>query len=195
MMSPTKWNSGNADKPGVYFDEENRRHLNSIRSAYASAALNLASHDKKDQARKLLERCDQMMDQGNFPYGMVSRFQEHNSISMGMLQACYFSDDTVLAKKIIKSLKKDLEQQLNYYANLDASQQDAFDYVVDSRGRKGGDKNEAEDLLAQIQMLEAEMFGGKKKDVQGVIQTPPIDTTVKKAEAPKKPDSNKPKTK
>jgi hypothetical protein len=33
---------GNANVPGVYFDEENRRHLNSIRQAYASAAMSLA---------------------------------------------------------------------------------------------------------------------------------------------------------
>ena len=34
-----KFAFGNADKPGVYFDEENRRHLNSIRMAYAQAAV------------------------------------------------------------------------------------------------------------------------------------------------------------
>ncbi|MEJ7586079.1 MAG: hypothetical protein WKI04_00825 [Ferruginibacter sp.] len=28
---------GNADKAGVYFDEENRKHLNNIRLAYAQA--------------------------------------------------------------------------------------------------------------------------------------------------------------
>ncbi len=29
---------GNADKPGVYYDEENRRHLNTIRMQYAQVA-------------------------------------------------------------------------------------------------------------------------------------------------------------
>ena len=50
MMS--KFASGNADKPGVYFDEENRRHLNTIRMAYASAAMDLAQKDKKEELKK-----------------------------------------------------------------------------------------------------------------------------------------------
>ncbi len=32
---------GNADKQGVYYDEENRRHLNSIRMAHSQVAFSL----------------------------------------------------------------------------------------------------------------------------------------------------------
>jgi hypothetical protein len=109
---------GNADKAGVYFDEENRRHLNSIRLAYASAAANLADHGKKDEARKLLNKCDKNMDPGNFGYGSVSRFQQHNYISFQFLEACYKAGDTVLAQKVAGAVKKDLEQQFAYYASL-----------------------------------------------------------------------------
>ncbi len=42
-----KFNFGNANVPGVYFDEENRRHLNSIRLAYAQAAGSLADKGRK----------------------------------------------------------------------------------------------------------------------------------------------------
>ncbi len=149
----TKFVSGNADKAGVYFDEENRRHLNSIRQAYAMAAFNLAQNDKKPEAIKLLEKCDKMMLQENFPYGMVSRGQQHNYISKIMLQACYLAGDTTLAAKISKSLKKDLEQQLSYYASLDEERESVFDYT-DQRGKKGGDKNEAESMLMQLQFFE-----------------------------------------
>jgi hypothetical protein len=109
---------GNADKAGVYFDEENRRHLNSIRNAYASAANNLADHDRKEEAKKLLQKCDKHMLEDNFGYGMVSRYQQHNYYSMQFLLACYKAGDTTLANKVNQSLKKDLQQQMTYYAAL-----------------------------------------------------------------------------
>ncbi len=110
---------GNADKAGVYFDEENRRHLNTLRMQYSSAAINLADNDRKEDAKKLLEKCDKMMLQENFPYGMVARNQQHNQISGQFLLACYKSGDTILAQKVSSSLRKDLEQQVAYYASLD----------------------------------------------------------------------------
>ncbi len=113
-----KFAFGNADKPGVYFDEENRRHLNSIRLAYASAAANLADHGKKEEATKLLEKCDKGMLEENFGYGMVSRFQQHDYISLQFLEACYKAGDTTLAQKVSGQVKKDLEEQMSYYANL-----------------------------------------------------------------------------
>ncbi|MFT3680894.1 MAG: DUF2723 domain-containing protein [Ferruginibacter sp.] len=109
---------GSCERPGVYFDEENRRHLNTIRLAYASAASNLADHGRKDDAKKLLQKCDKNMLDENFAYGMVSRFQQQNYISLQFLEACYKAGDTVLAAKVNKSIKKDLEQQMNYYAAM-----------------------------------------------------------------------------
>ncbi len=114
----SKFVFGNADKPGVYYDEENRRHLNSIRLAYATAAANLADHGKKDEAKKLLEKCDKNMLDENFAYGMVSGSQQHNYISLQFLEACYKAGDTTLAQKVSKSVRKDLQQQMAYYAAL-----------------------------------------------------------------------------
>jgi hypothetical protein len=145
----TKFASGNADKPGVYFDEENRRHLNTIRMAYASAALDLAVKNKKEEARKMLNKVDKMMLEENFPYGMASRNQQHNYISHLLVQAAYAAEDTVLAAKITRSLKKDLEQQLRYYESLDEQKAEAFD---GSRG--GGDKVMAEQLLMRLMQFE-----------------------------------------
>jgi len=114
----TKFAFGSADKPGVYFDEENRRHLASIRLAYATAAASLAEHGNKEDAKKLLEKCDKGMLDENFGYGMVSRFQQHNYISLQFLEACYKAGDTTLAAKVSSSVKKDLQQQMTYYAKL-----------------------------------------------------------------------------
>jgi hypothetical protein len=53
------------------------------------------------------------------PYGMTSnRGNFHNSISVEFLEAAYRCGDLTLAKKVHTSLKKDLEQQLNYYRSL-----------------------------------------------------------------------------
>lgn len=150
----SKFSSGNADKPGVYYDEENRRHLNSIRMAYASVALDMAQKNKKEEAKKLLTKVDKMMLEENFAYGMTSRNQQHNYISLLMLQASYASEHTLLVAKINKSLKKDLEQQLSYYASMDENNLGNFDYVADQSGRRGGDKNMAEQFLQRIMQLE-----------------------------------------
>lgn len=117
---------GNADKKGVYFDEENRRHLNSIRLAYAQAAGNLADAGKSAEAKQLLNKCDKMMLEENIPYGMVSRYQQHNQIAMQLLYAAYKAGDNELAVKINKSLHKDMEQQASYYQGLSDNKRDAL---------------------------------------------------------------------
>lgn len=135
---------GNANVKGVYFDEENRRHLNSIRLAYAQAAGNLADNGKKDEAKKMLQKCDQGMLDENFSYGMVSRYQQHNYISLQFLEACYKAGDTALAEKVSRSVKKDLEQQMNYYANLDENKAEQF----------RSDNEQAANFLRGIQQIE-----------------------------------------
>jgi Protein of unknown function (DUF2723) len=180
----TKFASGNADKAGVYFDEENRRHLNSIRMAYAVAALDMAQKDKKEEARKMLNKADKMMLEENFPYGMVSRNQQQNYISMLMLQAAYASEDTVLAARITKSLKKDLEQQVSYYNSLDEDKASSFDYVADQSGRRGGDKNAAEQFLMRIAQMEQQFKGqfAPPTEAPGKVNTQPVKPgdTIKK---------------
>jgi hypothetical protein len=116
--------SGNADKKGVYFDEENRRHLNTIRSTYTDLALDLSSQNRNEEARKVLQKVDKMMDPDNFGYGMTSRGNQHNRNSLIFLQACYLAGDKELAKKVGDALKKDLEQQMRYYNSLSGSKAD-----------------------------------------------------------------------
>jgi len=116
-----KFAFGNADKPGVYFDEENRRHLNTIRTAYAELAMDLAAKNRKQEATQVLERCDKMLNKDNFDYGMTSRGNMHNRNSLLFLEACYMSGDSTLAKKVETSVKNDLNQQMRYYNSLSGS--------------------------------------------------------------------------
>ena len=113
-----KFSFGNADKPGVYFDEENRRHLNGIRSAYAELAIDLASKNRKEDARAVLNKVDKMMLESNFGYGLTSRGNLHNRNSLLFLEACYLAGDKALIQKVSTAVKKDLQQQVNYYNAL-----------------------------------------------------------------------------
>ncbi|MHA4807768.1 glycosyltransferase family 117 protein [Flavitalea flava] len=156
-----KFAYGNADKEGVYYDEENRRHLNSIKYAHAQVALSLATAGKKDSARKVLERFDQHVLQSNFPYGMTSNQNNlHDYFSFRFLEACYVADDFTLAKKVSSSLKKDLEQQMRYYKSLGENMPDeqlAINAQMLMQG-KGGNLTErqasfAQDILSSYQIL------------------------------------------
>ena len=123
-----KFAFGNANVPGVYFDEENRRHLNTLRMQYGQVASYLADNGKKDEAKALLERCDKNMLQQNFPYGMASRRQQQDQISYGFLVAAYKAGDTVLAKKVSDALRTDLEQQVIYFNSLNDNMQAPLAY-------------------------------------------------------------------
>jgi transmembrane protein TMEM260 (protein O-mannosyltransferase) len=110
---------GGAEKEGVYYDEENRRHLNSIRLAHAELAQSLVTAGKKDSARKVLEHFDEHVRESNFPYGMTTNYgNQQDAISTQFLLACYQSGDLTLAAKVKASLKKDLQQQMRYYKSL-----------------------------------------------------------------------------
>lgn len=123
-----KFRFGNANIPGVYFDEENRRHLNGLRMQFAQVANDLITKGRKEDAKSLLEKGDKNILQQNFPYAMPSRRQQQNSISAQYLYAAYKAGDTVLAKKISDALRKDLQQQIFYFNNLDANKQVSLEY-------------------------------------------------------------------
>jgi hypothetical protein len=156
-----KFGYGNAITPGVYYDEENRRHLNTLRAAHAQLALSLIDAGKKDSARNLLEHFDKNVQESNFPYGMTSnRGNQHNRISMSFLLASYESGDQALAAKVAASVKKDLTQQMRYYNSLGESmsnEQLAINAQMVMQG-KGGNLSEkqagfANDILSSFQML------------------------------------------
>jgi len=156
-----KFNYGNAKTPGVYFDEENRRHLNSIRSSTAILAMALADEQKKDSARKILHRYDDNVLQENVPYGFTSnRSNMHNRISMSFLYASYKAGDTVLANKVSTSVRSDLNEQLRYYRLLgdqvtnDQLASDAMNYLQNKPNNITERQAPfAQDIYSSFQML------------------------------------------
>ena len=130
----TKFAFGNAKNPTVYYDEENRRHLNSIRLAVAQIAQALVSEGKLDSARQILRKMDSETNEKSFPYGMTSnRGNQHNYFSYLFLQACYNSGELNLAKKVSASIMKDLKQEVAYYKSLgDAMSEDQFQQGIEA---------------------------------------------------------------
>ncbi|HLK30630.1 MAG TPA: DUF2723 domain-containing protein [Puia sp.] len=183
-----KFAYGNADKEGVYFDEENRRHLNSIRLATSQIALSLVDAGKKDSAKNVLEHFDQHVRESNFPYGMTSnRGNQQDAISTNFLQACYAAGDLTLAKKVSASLKKDLQQQMRYYKSLGDDQNMSDEQLATNAYMllqgKGGNLSERQGQFVQdifttyrmtMQISEMEKQYNPGKATPGTEKAPPI---------------------
>lgn len=166
-----KFAYGNANVPGVYFDEENRRHLNIIRRASTEEALDLAEKNRKDDAKKILNQCDKMMLTGNFPYGLASKGNDHDRLSLGFAEACYRSGDTVLAAKVIKEVKTDLQQQMIFYNALTGTKAENMEQ----------EKEMAQNLLQALDQMQ-QVYGlrgitSPEKPNLGADTQPAIDTT------------------
>ncbi|MFZ9661507.1 MAG: hypothetical protein ACO29O_06470, partial [Chitinophagaceae bacterium] len=133
-----KFAFGNAENHGVYFDEENRRHLLGIRQAYAEAASNLAAQGKNEDAKALLQKVDKGIPDSTVPYGMVSRGNQHDYLSILIAEAAYKSGDFELGDKIVKKVRKDIEEQISYYAylgNMSSNElANAIQEILDNKG-------------------------------------------------------------
>ena len=161
VMTSDKFQYGSANKPGVYFDEENRRHINSIRSSTSILAMALCDQNQKDSARKVLHRYDDNVSLENCPYGFTSnRGNMHDRISMSFLLASYRAGDLPLAKKVSASIKSDLNEQLRYYRMLGDQQsndqiaQDAMSYMQNKpNGISDKQVPFVQDIYSSFQML------------------------------------------
>jgi hypothetical protein len=158
-----KYGFGNADKKGVYFDEENRRHLLNIRSVYAEAAGNMADLGRKDEAQKLLDKVEKGIDPDNMGYAMVSRFSSHNQTGLLYLEAAYKAGKTDLAEKVRAAMRKDLEQQKRYY-----------DYLKNNRPELFGGQLEGTEVLLNDAMLQV-LDAIEKKYVLKTPDAPPAE--------------------
>ncbi len=104
--------------PGVYFDEPNRRMLQSIRNAYTKLGVALVKENKKGKALEVLNRQDSLFLPGNMPYALTSPGNMHNLWSMEIVYAYYLAGDPKKAEVISQQLIKDMEQQMRYYRSL-----------------------------------------------------------------------------
>jgi len=114
-------------KKGAYFDEENRHHGLSIRTAFAEAAGDNADIGRKDTALKLLSKCESTINSDDLPYASISsRSSSHNLYGLYYLEACYKAGNMQLAEKVKQALRKDMQQQKSYYNYLRENREDLF---------------------------------------------------------------------
>ncbi len=111
----TKYEFGGAGRKGMYFDEENRRHILNIRSIFGEAAGNLADKGRKEDAQRLINKVEAGISIENLPYAMTSRYNSHNQTALIYLEACYKAGMNELAEKVRLDVRKDLEDQKKYY--------------------------------------------------------------------------------
>jgi hypothetical protein len=147
-----KFAFGSANIPGVYYDEENRRHLVGIRQSYAEAANKLAIDGDSAKARELLQIADKNLLEENIPYAMVSRQNQHNTISVQFVEAAYRAGDKKLAAKVSAAVMKDVNEQLAYYAYLgDMSVPELLQAVQDILSNKADNlSNEQRQIFIEI---------------------------------------------
>jgi len=125
-----KFRGGNAHIPGVYFDEENRRHLLTIRATFAEAAGNLGDKGDKARAQQLLNKAESLIAPVNMPYGMTGRFGSHNQTGLIYLEGAYKAGHMELAARIKASLLKDMKEQKAYYEYLKTEKEDFYASVA-----------------------------------------------------------------
>lgn len=176
----TKFDFGGAGKNGVYYDEENRRHLLNIRSVYAEAAGNMADVGRTKEATELLDKVETGILPENLPYAMTGRFGSHNQTGLLYLEAAYKAGKTDLADKIRKDLRKDMEQQKRYYDNLRDNRPDLYGSDL------AGTEAPINDALLRILDAIEERYGKAKQSnpsttegAGSIISNPPGDTMKK----------------
>jgi hypothetical protein len=167
----TKFRSGGADRKGVYFDEENRRHLLFVRQTYALAASNLADMGRKQEAVNLLRKAESLIQPAQLPYAMVSRGNNHNQFSLMYLEAAYKSGDMELANKVKTALRKDLMDQKAYYDFLKANREQDYAPFVN-------EENDCNQFLQYMEQWE-KIYNPSQNNVQELLpgQNKPADTS------------------
>ena len=105
---------GGANIEGVYFDEPNRRMLQTIRNAYTKASVALTKEGDKDKALKILARQDSVFLPGNFPYAMTSPGNMHNLWSMEIVYAYYIAGDAKKANEISDQISKESKSFIEF---------------------------------------------------------------------------------
>jgi hypothetical protein len=178
---------GGSDRKDVYFDEENRRHLLGIRQSYVEVAGSLVNNGRLDDARLLLRRLDSNMHADNVPYGLASRQNQHDMISIQMADLAYRSGDKALGDKITDAVGKDLAQQVGYYANLgDMSGEQMLGAVQEVLAGQGDNlSNRQRGLFIEIRQALAlqEYLKGIKSQYGAAAAPPPAsgggDTTAR----------------
>jgi len=155
-----KFKFGGAEKTNIYFDENGRRILLSIRNAYSTLGQVMASRGDKDSARKVLDFGYKMLNPTSVPYGVTSEDNRHDYVSLQYAVAYCLAGDSVKGLKIADEVIRDCRQQVDYYNSLSDNEAPQFQQ----------DLQTAKYLITQLEGLKSH-FSAKPA---GATETPQI---------------------
>jgi hypothetical protein len=104
VMNRFKW--GNMNKPGVYIDETNARMVMNMRGLFGRLADALIREGKIDSAKKVLDRCFEVM-----PETVV----RYDFFTVPLISAYYRVGETAKANIIAEKLTKNVTEELAYF--------------------------------------------------------------------------------
>ena len=104
LMTRFKW--GEMNNPSVYLDESNVRMVMNLRNLFGRLATALLKEGKKEQARKVLDRCLEIM-----PDAMV----RYDFFSVPVAEGYYNLGDKAKGDEISQKLNKYSTEELAYY--------------------------------------------------------------------------------
>ncbi len=107
LMNKFVW--GNLESPDVYLDENNRRMTMNIRNNFARCANALIQENKIDKAIEVLDRSSELMPNEKIPF---------NYYNLLIGEAYYKAKANEKGDIVIKTLVKNLEQNLRYYLSI-----------------------------------------------------------------------------
>lgn len=97
---------GNMNDPGVYIDETNARMVMNIRGLFGRLADALIREGKTDSAKKVLDRCFEMM-----PETVVG----YDFFTVPLISGYYRAGETAKANAIAEKLSKNVTGDLDYF--------------------------------------------------------------------------------
>ncbi|MCX6305143.1 MAG: DUF2723 domain-containing protein [Bacteroidetes bacterium] len=103
LMNRFKW--GNMNNPGVYIDETNSRMIMNIRGLFGRLAEALIREGKADSAKKVLDRCFEMMPETTVGYDFFT---------VPLIGAYYKTGETAKANAIAEKLSRSVTDDLVY---------------------------------------------------------------------------------
>ena len=104
LMNRFKW--GNMNDPGVYIDETNARMVMNMRSLYGRLAEALVREGRQEDAKKVLNKCFEMMPETVVPYDFFT---------VPLVSSLYKTGETAKANAIAESLHRNIAGDLAYY--------------------------------------------------------------------------------
>ncbi|MDD4604322.1 MAG: DUF2723 domain-containing protein [Bacteroidales bacterium] len=119
VMNKFKW--GNANKPGVYIDDNNVKMFMNMRNLFGRLSDALIQEGKKDSARRVLDRCMEV-----FPDQAV----KYDFFTVPLVEGYYQIGEMSKANQIAEKLLKYSTDDLAYYFSFPDEDLKAMDYSI-----------------------------------------------------------------